>query len=147
TVSGTAEAGGTVTVYDGTTVLGTTTADAGGAWSFTDGRALADGSTHSYSAVATDAAGNTGTASNTFTAHTDTSAPAAPVIAGVSDDTGRSNADGVTNDQTLTVSGTAEANALVSVYDGAALLGTALADGTGAWSFADGRTLADGSTH
>ena len=43
--------------------------------------------------------------------------------------------DGITNDNTLTLTGTAEANATVKVYDGATLLGSATANGAGAWSF------------
>ena len=43
--------------------------------------------------------------------------------------------DGITNDNTLTLTGTAEANSTVKVYDGATLLGSATADGTGAWSY------------
>ena len=39
--------------------------------------------------------------------------------------------DGITNDNTLTLTGTAEANATVKVYDGATLLGSATANGTG----------------
>ncbi|MEB2546043.1 Ig-like domain-containing protein, partial [Burkholderia cenocepacia] len=35
TLAGTAEAGSTVSVYDGTTLLGTTTADPSGNWTFT----------------------------------------------------------------------------------------------------------------
>ena len=62
TLSGTAEANSTVTVYDGATSLGTTTANASGAWSFTTGT-LASG-TQTFTATATDAAGNTSTASN-----------------------------------------------------------------------------------
>ena len=43
--------------------------------------------------------------------------------------------DGITNDNTLTLTGTAEANATVKVYDGANLLGSATADGSGNWSY------------
>ena len=43
--------------------------------------------------------------------------------------------DGITNDNTLTLTGTAEANSTVKVYDGATLLGSATANGTGAWSY------------
>src|SRR5207247_4106903 len=46
-------------------------------------------------------------------------------------------------DNDLLLSGTAEANSTVGVYDGADLLGTAAADGFGAWSYQTG-TLADG---
>ena len=62
TLTGTAEANSTVTVYDGTTSLGTTKASAGGAWTYTTGT-LAAG-TQTLTATATDAAGNTSSASN-----------------------------------------------------------------------------------
>ncbi len=41
------------------------------------------------------------------------------------------------------MTGTAEANATVKVYDGATLLGTATANGTGTWSYTTG-TLNNG---
>ena len=52
--------------------------------------------------------------------------------------------DGVTNDNTLTLTGTAVANSTVKVFDGATLLGTAMAGSNGAWSYTTG-TLANGS--
>ena len=61
-LSGTAEANSTVTVYDGSTALGTTTANASRAWSYTTDP-LANG-TQVFTATATDAAGNTSAASN-----------------------------------------------------------------------------------
>ncbi len=61
-LSGTAGPDTTVTVYDAQTVLGTTTTNANGAWSFTTGT-LSSGS-QTLTATATDAAGNTSTASN-----------------------------------------------------------------------------------
>ena len=74
-VSGTidaADAGLTVAVYDGATLVGTTTANAGGNWSFA-GVTLASGA-NSLTAQATDAAGNTGT-SAAFVATLDTTPP------------------------------------------------------------------------
>ena len=62
TLSGTAEANSTVTVFDGTTQLGTATANASGAWSYSTA-ALPSGS-HSFTATDTDAAGNTSVASS-----------------------------------------------------------------------------------
>ncbi|WP_275042995.1 Ig-like domain-containing protein, partial [Burkholderia multivorans] len=53
TLSGTAEAGSTINVYDGTTLLGSTTADASGNWSFTPAGALGEGA-HSLTVTATD---------------------------------------------------------------------------------------------
>ena len=64
----------------------------------------------------------------------DTTAPVAPTIASFSTDSGVVG-DGITNDNTLTLTGTAEANATVKVYDGATLLGSATANGSGAWSY------------
>jgi len=73
-ITGTAEAGSTVTLYDtdGTTVLGTAVAT-GGNWSITSS-VLAAG-THTLTAKATDVAGNTGTASTGLDMTIDTVVP------------------------------------------------------------------------
>ena len=76
TLTGTAEANATVKVFDGATLLGSATANGSGAWSYTTA-ALANGS-HSLTATATDAAGNTGAASAALSVTIDTAAPAAP---------------------------------------------------------------------
>jgi hypothetical protein len=57
TLTGTAEAGSTVKVYEGAALLGTTTADATGAWSFTPPTPLGHG-VHTLTVTSTDAAGN-----------------------------------------------------------------------------------------
>ncbi|RZL32255.1 MAG: DUF4347 domain-containing protein, partial [Rubrivivax sp.] len=136
TISGTAEAGSTVTLYDtdGTTVLGTTTAT-GGVWSITSST-LAAGA-HSLRIKATDAAGNTSAASAALSITIDAVAPAAPsapVLAAASD-SGASNSDGITSVTTPTVNGTAEAGSTVTLYDtdGTTVLGTTTATG-GVWS-------------
>ncbi len=75
TLTGTAEAGATVTIISslgGT--LGTTTADGSGNWSYTHGSALAQGS-HSFTATATDSAGNISGASSALVVVIDTTAP------------------------------------------------------------------------
>ncbi|HRX35331.1 MAG TPA: Ig-like domain-containing protein [Aestuariivirga sp.] len=61
-ITGTAEAGSTVTVMDGATALGTATAGSDGTWTFTT--ADLDAFDHTFTATATDAAGNTSGASN-----------------------------------------------------------------------------------
>ncbi len=141
TLTGSAEANSTVKVYDGTTLLGTTTANGTGAWSLTTGT-LADGA-HNLTATSTDVAGNTSGASSVMPVTVDTSAPVAPSIASFGPDSGPLG-DGITNHSTLTLTGSAEANSTVKVYDGTTLLGTATANGTGAWSLITG-TLADGA--
>ncbi|CAO3441367.1 hypothetical protein [Azospirillum endophyticum] len=76
----------------------------------------------------------------------DHTAPAAPVVTGISGDTGSSSSDGITSDTTLTISGTAENNATVTVYRGTTLLGTTTANGSGAWTYDyTGTTLSAGS--
>ena len=94
-------------------------------------------------ATATDAAGNTSAASAALVVTVDTAAPAAPAIASFSNDSGIVG-DGITNDNTLTLTGTAEANSTVKVYDGATLLGSATANGSGAWSYTTA-ALTDGA--
>ena len=139
TLLGTAAAGSTISVYDGATLLGTAAANGAGAWTFTSG-ALADGA-HSLTATASDTAGNMGAASGALAVTVDTLAPGAPTIASFSTDSGTVG-DNITNDNTLTLTGAAAAGSTVSIYDGATLLGSATANGTGAWSFTTG-TLAD----
>jgi len=65
----------------------------------------------------------------------DSTVPNAPSITGISTDTGSSSSDGYTSDTTLVISGTAEANATVTVFKDSAQLGTATANGSGAWSY------------
>ncbi|HJS14018.1 MAG TPA: Ig-like domain-containing protein, partial [Rheinheimera sp.] len=62
-------------------------------------------------------------------------APATPDLAAGSD-TGGSSTDNITNDTTPTITGTAEANSSVTLYDtdGTTALGTVAADGSGNWS-------------
>ena len=138
TLTGTAEAGATVTIKDGATVLGTALANGAGAWSFTTG-ALGQG-THSFTTTATDTAGNNSTPSSPLTVTIDTAAPTAPSTPdlAVASDTGTSTIDNITADTTPTLTGTAEAGATVTVKDGATVLGTAVADGAGAWTFTTG---------
>ena len=139
-LTGSAEANSTVTISDGVTVLGTAAANGTGAWSYTTA-ALLDGA-HSLTAKATDTAGNVGAASSALSVTIDTAAPAAPVISTFSPDTNIPG-DNITTVSTLTLSGTAEANSGVAVYENALLLGTGSADGSGAWSFITA-ALADG---
>ncbi|MDP1572723.1 MAG: Ig-like domain-containing protein [Pseudomonadota bacterium] len=85
--------------------------------------------------AAVDANGNPSAAATQSVQAVDTLAPAAPVISGITSDNGSSSSDGITNDDTLIVSGTAEANADVDVFVDGASAGTTTADGSGDWSF------------
>ncbi|MBX3656917.1 MAG: hypothetical protein KF740_00630 [Ramlibacter sp.] len=84
----------------------------------------------------TDTAGNSGTAASQAYV-LDTTAPAAPSTPDLAtaSDSGSSSTDNITNVTTPTITGTAEAGALVTLYDtdGTTVLGTATATG-GNWS-------------
>jgi hypothetical protein len=82
----------------------------------------------------TDPAGNAG-APVTDAAVLDKTAPASPVVASISDDSGASDSDRVTSDKTLVFNGTAEAASTVEVFIDETSIGTAAADGSGNWSF------------
>lgn len=77
TLGGTAEPHSTVSIYRGTTLLGTTVTNAEGRWVFTTSP-LAEGH-HSFTVTATDAAGNVSASSASYTLTVDTSAPLGPV--------------------------------------------------------------------
>ncbi|MBK0089657.1 type I secretion C-terminal target domain-containing protein [Erwinia sp. S59] len=134
TLSGTAEANAIVTIYDGTTVLGSVTAGTNGAWTFTT--ATLSNGTHPLSVTVTDAAGNTSAASATVSITVDTVAPAASTLVITNDITNTTVANGgYTNDTTPTLSGTAEVGSKVSIYDGTTLLGTLTVGSSGAWTY------------
>ncbi|MBB3018938.1 Ca2+-binding RTX toxin-like protein [Microvirga lupini] len=95
---------------------------------------LADGN-HTIAIRAVDAAGNVDPSPATYSWTVDTTAPAAPPRPDLdaSSDTGRADDDDVTSDTTPTFTGNAEAGATVTLYDGAVVIGSAVATG-GTWS-------------
>ena len=147
-LSGTGEVGATITVLSDGQPIGTTIVGAGGSWSFTPSAALGNGQ-HTLTVTATDSAGNTSLPSGGFTYTVDTLAPTAPVITQVADDVGpligNLNNGQATNDPLPTLSGTAEANSTVRIYDNGSFIGFTTADGTGAWSFTPGTQLGNGN--
>ena len=72
----------------------------------------------------------------------DTEAPAKPGLPNLIDahDTGAYNNDNITNMATVTIDGTAEANALIHIYKGGAYLTATNANASGAWSSSIGLT-------
>lgn len=147
-LSGTGEIGATITVLSDGQPIGTTIVGAGGSWSFTPSAALGNGQ-HTLTVTATDSAGNTSLPSGGFTYTVDTLAPTAPVITQVADDVGpligNLNNGQATNDPLPTLSGTAEANSMVKIYDNGSFIGFTTADGTGAWTFTPGTQLGNGN--
>ena len=143
TVTGTADANATVKLYDtdGTTLLGSVTADGAGNWSITSS-ALAAGS-HTLKATQTDGGNVTSALSAGLSLTIDTTAlaPTALTLANASDS--GTLGDGITNDGTPTITGQAEANAAVTLYDtdGTTVLGITTADGSGNWSITSSQII------
>jgi hypothetical protein len=137
TLSEALAAGETLRVYDGATYLGNATV-VGTDWTFEVSQALSHGDAPSYSVRVTDAAGNRGTASNSYSLNIDTQAPATPTFA-INDDVGMYmgplTSGAFTDDTRPALSGNnAEPGAVVRVFDGATVVGSALVDANGSWS-------------
>ncbi|MFC5313771.1 Ig-like domain-containing protein [Azospirillum rugosum] len=136
TISAALGTGEALAVYRDGVKVGTATVS-GTNWTYAD-TGLSNGSTYSYTARVENLV-NPGTASTAFGLTIDTAAPNTPAITSATDDAvpviGTVPNGGVTNDSTPALTGTAEANSTVSVYDGATLLGTTTANGSGVWTY------------
>jgi autotransporter passenger strand-loop-strand repeat protein len=133
-------AGDVVQLFDGQTALGTavTLSIADIARGYVDIQTgVLGNAAHAITAKVTDTTGAVSDAASAINVTVDTVAPAVGVT-GVTLDTA--------NLPTVTVSGTTEAGLLVSVYDGATLVGTATASANGSWSLA-GVTLVEGANN
>jgi Ca2+-binding RTX toxin-like protein len=121
-LTGSADPNAVVHITIDGTVVGTATADENGVWSFTPtGLGLADGF-HTVVASETDAVGNPGNAALGFTL--DTTAPTV-LITGTSQ----------INEDSVAFDGISDPGTHLNIFDGATLLGTAIASSTGDWSF------------
>ena len=147
--AGSAEAGANIRVYDGITLIATTTARADGSWSVASAIALPEGA-RSITAIATDMFGNAGTASAALAVTIDVTpprVPAAPDLAAASD-SGMFATDDITRIGSPTFGGAAgsvDAGVTVKLYDtdGREIAST-VALGDGSWSVASS-TLAEGA--
>ena len=79
TFAGTGSPGDTITIKDGTTVLGTAVVDGSGNWTFTAPASLTDG-VHQITTTVTDTAGNTSAPSPALAVTIDTTVPANPYV-------------------------------------------------------------------
>jgi hypothetical protein len=136
-VSGTAEPGSTVTIYDNGVAIGTVAADASGNYTFVPAPALSNGA-HGLTTTATDAAGNVSPASAAVNITVDTGVPVVPTI--LSPANGASLVDGL-----IPVTGTAEPGSTVTIYDNGVAIGTAVVDASGNYNFNPMQPFADGS--
>lgn len=124
-IGGVAAANSTIKVYDGGTLIGTVVANSNGNWSFTSG-ILMDGQ-HSFSARSS-LSGITSASSSVKSIIVDTVAPGAPVITD----------EHLTGTNQVTLSGTAEANSKLIIYDGDVQLGSTTVASNGSWTYTSG---------
>ena len=147
TLRGSATAGGIVKIYEGAVLLGQTTAGVDGRWAFTPGSALSEGA-HTLQATVTLVAKGESARSSDFNLTIDLSAPDAPRIVEAYDNVGSQQgmlANGAaTDDGTPLLVGKAEAGSTVRIYDNGNLLGSAVADVNGNWSYTPNTLLTDG---
>ncbi|MGX7005612.1 Ig-like domain-containing protein [Caballeronia sp. KNU42] len=142
-ISGTGKAGDIITVYDGSTVLGSTTVGSNGQWTFTPSSDLSKGS-HSINVTETNLAGTQSahSASVSFTYAVVTAPTETVVITNLIDHTGGGNvpSGGSTKDTSPGVQGTLSSGLLagetVVIYRDGVKVGNATVSGTG-WTFQD----------
>ena len=141
TFTGVAPPNAAIVVFDSGVVVGSTTANSTGAWSLVS-VPLADG-VHSLMAQANLGANVTNSPVLLVTIDTQTSTP---TISGITPDNGSSSTDGITNVGSFSLSGTAEMNSAVTVFQGGVNLGVTNADSTGHWKFTVVGPLANGAS-
>src|SRR5919109_1152240 len=146
-VTGTAEANSLVRIWTdannngvkdaGETTLRGSQQLSGGATSYSISATLTSNAANDLVVTATDAAGNESAAADVPRITHDNTAPAAPSAPDLdaASDSGSSSTDNITNDDTPTFNGTAEANSTVELFRGGTVsLGTTTANGSGQWT-------------
>ena len=114
---------------------------------YRDTAALLTPGNRTFTFTATDLAGITSDPTICTVTTTDTIAPAAPVVTGMTNDTGTVG-DHITSDTTLFFNGTAEANSTVEVFVDGVSKGFTTTNGSGNWCFDyTGTTLVNGTTY
>ncbi|MGU5817697.1 Ig-like domain-containing protein, partial [Aeromonas hydrophila] len=121
TFNGKGEPGDTIVIFDNNQKIGEVVVGENGTWEFTPETALGDGD-HAISIIIQDPAGNQSPPSDSQVIVIDTQAPDAPVLDNV-------------DPRIPSISGTAEANTHVDIFDNDVLLGSTIADSQGNWSF------------
>ncbi len=146
TVTGTTEANAKVEIKDTTgKVIGTGTADANGKFTITISPALTDNKHASVSAI--DSAGNKSEVLDIIGTK-DTTPPAKPVLNSVDDDVGALKgaitAGSETDDARPKLTGSGEANATLTIYDNGVAIGIVNVSSSRSWSFTFDKDLAIG---
>jgi nucleoid-associated protein YgaU len=145
TISGTGIPGNTVYLYQNGVGCGDTKVLANGTWSIKLSGPMSAG-VHDMTATQFAAGQAQSVVSNHWSFTIDTSVPVKPVITGLTDDAGASiPAGGSTVNAHPTVSGTAKAGDIVTLYDGATVIGSVKAGTDGKWTIKPSKDLSVGS--
>ncbi|TQS86842.1 hypothetical protein ELQ32_16645, partial [Limnobaculum zhutongyuii] len=146
-IIGEGKADSIINVYDGETLLGSTTVDNEGHWSFTPTTDLSEGE-HSITATATGKAGNISEPTTAFTFTVDTVAPAKPdaptTTDNVGDTTGAIEPGSKTDDATPTFNGEGDAGDTIIIKDGDQVIGSTVVDADGKWEWTPETDLSEG---
>lgn len=137
-IKGGAEANSTVTIYSNGNIVTTVTADAFGNWNYEFDPSLADG-TYELKITSTDKAGNTSGFSAITTIVVDTQEPGAPFDFELAD-----NHNGYSQTNKPTISGKAEPNSVVTIYNNGGEVTTVTADPLGNWTYTFTTSLEEG---
>ena len=136
-INGVAQPGSIVYVYGADPMpIGSVQAGNDGRWSFEP--TLTEDGTYVFSAAYKDRFGNMSPKSENFVLKLDTSVPETPTLDNVIDDEGAStgalSSGSRTDDKTPILSGTADANTLVRIWDGEKVIASTIADSRGRWT-------------
>jgi hypothetical protein len=138
-ISGHGNAGAVLNVYNNGALVGSTTVDASGHWALLPSVNLVEGSHSFTTAYVVATTGLVGASSSAYTVTIDRTPPEAPVIVSITDAAATSLMPGATvGSSTITLGGTAEAGAVITLHDGDTLLIPATlikADASGQWTY------------
>jgi hypothetical protein len=147
-ITGTADAGTTINIYDGARLIGTTTVAANGSWSFTPSADIKAGK-HQFTVISV-LGDNWGASSDQFVVTVPAGAqpPAAPVVTGVIDNVGPIQGlikpNGTTDDPRPAITGTGTTGDTIKVFDNGTLIGSGTVGPDGKWSVQPAGPLANG---
>ncbi|WP_259393938.1 Ig-like domain-containing protein, partial [Pantoea agglomerans] len=153
-----------VNIYDNGQLIGSAAVGADGKWSWTPEQDMADGSSHDLTVAAVDAAGNegpqvSGTDDDGWSFTVDTTAPDIDAFTDSSitltDDVGPVRgeiADGATTDDarptysgSVSTAGMAQGVVSVNIYDSGKLIGSAVVEADGKWSWTPDSAMSSGA--
>jgi hypothetical protein len=150
-ITGKADAGTKVNVYDGVKLIGTADVGTDGTWSFTvpDSLTVKAGK-HTFTAVSMDGdVWGATSAQFAVTLPAGAQVPTPPVVDSFTDNigpvTGPITAGTTTDDAKPAMSGTGTAGDIIKLYDGDKVIGSATVDPTGKWTVQPKDALSDGA--